>query len=161
VDTNRSILLESLANTISDYRQSEISPITPIHVERWLKQFDLADQPIILAELDSIMKRFYFSQTRVRECVRIFLKKTIIGDQNPIKLLPHIDLLNIQKTGSSQEAMLDIVDEVLLQEYGFTLAMTGTEKAQTYIYMDDGIYTGNTLRYDLTNGTDTIILKGV
>ena len=52
--------------------------------------------------------------------------------------------------------MLDIVNEVLLQEYDFTLAMTGTEKIQTYVYMDDGIYTGNRLRYDLTNGTDTM-----
>jgi len=65
-------------------------------------------------------------------------------------------LLNIQTIGGSQEAMLGIVNEVLLQEYGFTLAMTRTEKIQTYVYMDDGIYTGNRLRYDLTNGTDSI-----
>jgi len=156
MDTHHRMLLESLANTISDYRQTDICSITPIHVERWLKQFDLADQPIILAELDSIMKRFYFSQVRIRECIRTFLKNTLIGNQDPIKLLSHVCFLNIQKVGSSQGALLNIVDEVLLQEYGFTLAMTGTEKLETYVYMDDGIYTGSTLRYDLTNGINTI-----
>lgn len=156
MDTKRSILLESLANTISDYRQSEISPITPIHVERWLKQFDFADQPIILKELEAIMKRFYFSYTQVRECIRTFLKEFIIRNQDPTKLLPHVSFLNIQRKGGSQKAMLEIVDEILLQEYGFTLAMTGSEKIQTYIYMDDGIYTGSRIRYDLTNGTDSI-----
>lgn len=155
MNTNRSILLKSLANTISDYRQRDIPSITPIHVERWLKQFDFADQPIILAELDSIMKRFYFSRLRVKECVRTFLRDTIIGAHDPIKLLPHVSFLNIQAPGNSQGAMLDIVDEVLLQEYGFSLALTGTGEVQTYIYIDDGIYTGNTLRYDLTSGVGT------
>ena len=29
--------------------------------------------------------------------------------------------------------MLEIVNEVVVQEYGFTLDMTGTDKIQTYI----------------------------
>jgi len=101
------------------------------------------------------MKRFYFSQIRVKECLRAFLKD-VISNQDPIKLLTHIDFLNIQKAGSSQKIMLNIINDILLQEYGFTLTMTGTEKIQTYIYVDDGIYTGNKLRYDLTNGADSI-----
>ncbi len=35
-------------NTITDYHQNEIAPITPTHVERWLNQFEIDDQPIIL-----------------------------------------------------------------------------------------------------------------
>lgn len=135
MDTKHNILLKSLAHTLSDYRQSEIPPITPIHVEIWLKQFDFADRSIILAELDSIIKRFYFSYTRVREYIRTFLKKFIICNQDPRKLLPHVSFLNIQRFGGSQKAMLEIVNEVLVQEYGFTLDMTGTDKIQTYIYI--------------------------
>ena len=48
--------------------------------------------------------------------------------------------------------MLDLVDEVLCEEYGFPLAMSGIGEIQEYIYVDDGIYTGNRLRYDLTDG---------
>ncbi len=156
MDNIRSILLQSLANTISDYRQNEISPITPIHVERWLSQFEPSDQPIILAEIDSIMKRFYFSRARVKEGVRTFLKKNVIRSNDPMRLLPHVCFLDIQKIGSSQGAMLSIVDEVLREEYNFTLSMTSTREIQIYVYMDDGIYTGSKLRYDLTDGTDTI-----
>jgi hypothetical protein len=72
--TNQSALLQSLANTIADYRLNEINPITPTHVERWLNQFDAEYQPIILAEMDSLMKRFYFSKVRVKTCLRNFLR---------------------------------------------------------------------------------------
>jgi hypothetical protein len=32
-------LLESIANTVADYRQGEIHTITPNHVNRWIRQF--------------------------------------------------------------------------------------------------------------------------
>lgn len=155
MNINRNALLQSLAKTIADYRQNEVAPITTVHVERWLNQFEIQDQPVILAEMDSIMKRFYFSRVRVKECVRGFLKKLIRDTDDAIKQLPLISFLNIQKTGSSQGAMLDIVDEVLREEYNFTLHMTNTKKSQIYIYMDDCVYTGNRLRYDLTDGAET------
>ncbi len=155
MNSNRNALLQSLANTISDYRQGEVAPITSVHVERWLNQFETNDQPIILAEMDSIMKRFYFSRARVKECVRALLKYFVGHTNDAINLLPHISFLNIQKIGSSQGAMLDIVDEVLHEEYSFTLHMTGTQKSQSYVYIDDCVYTGNRLRYDLTDGTET------
>jgi hypothetical protein len=151
----RSILLQSLANTISDYRQNEIAPITPAHIERWLGQFDPKDQPVILSEMDSIMKRFYFSKVRVKEHVRTFLKEHIVGTQDPMRLLPHVGFLNIQKRGTSQKAMLNIVDEILREEYRLALLMTGTGEVQTYVYIDDCIYTASRLRYDLTDGRDS------
>lgn len=156
MDTPRSILLDSLANTIADYRQNEIAPITTFHVERWLNQFDAVDQPTILSEMDSIMKRFYFSRLRVKECIRNFLKESVIRTNDPTKLLPHISFLNIQKSGSSQGAMLGIADEVLREEYNFPLSMTGVKEVQVYIYIDDCIYTGSKLRYNLTDGKDSI-----
>jgi hypothetical protein len=39
-----------------------------------LDQFDAEYQPIILAEIDSLMKRFYFSKVRVKTCLRNFLR---------------------------------------------------------------------------------------
>ena len=56
---HRNALLQSLAGTIADYRDGEIPAITPSHVETWLDQFDIDDQPVILSEIDAIMKRFY------------------------------------------------------------------------------------------------------
>ena len=151
----RDILLESLASTIADYRQGEIQPITASHVDRWVSQFDADDQLIILQEMAAIMKRFYFSKLRVKECIRDFIKRDVVGTSNPIDVLTHVSFLRIQETGSSQTAMVDIVNSILYEEYGLTLAATATQELQTYIYLDDGIYTGNRLRYDLTDGINT------
>ncbi|HET9921027.1 MAG TPA: hypothetical protein VFQ30_14345 [Ktedonobacteraceae bacterium] len=155
MDSTRMVLLQSLALTISDYQQNKIAPINSAHIEKWLNQFDLADQPIILAEIDSIMKRYYFSRTRVKEAIRAFLKETIIRGNDFRQVLPHICFLNIQKIGSSQGAMLDLTDEILQEDYNWSTSMTATQEVDTYIYMDDCIYTGSRIRYDLTDGTDS------
>jgi hypothetical protein len=151
---NHSALLQSLTNTIAGYRLNEITPITPTHVERWLNQFDAEDQPIILAEMDSLMKRFYFSKVRVKECLRTFLRNDVIATHSPRSVLPHICFLRIQRTGSSQSVLLELIDEILYEDYGWSIAKCGAARTDTYIYIDDGIYTGNRLRYDLTEGTE-------
>jgi len=153
LDTAQRIaLLQSLASTIAGYRRGEISPITIAHVETWLNQFDMEDQPVILAELDAIMKRLYFSKDRVKEYLRTLLKEDVIGNGNPSTILPSIRFLTIQKEGSSQWAMLLILDEILQEDFGLSIAQCGTGNVHTYIYIDDAIYTGSRLRYDLTEG---------
>jgi hypothetical protein len=82
-EVTRYELLESLAHTLSDYRQGEIPPITPDHVEKWLNQFDPANQMIILSEMNSIMGRFYFPRIRIKEYLRGFLKQYLIAQQDP------------------------------------------------------------------------------
>lgn len=155
MDTAQRIaLLQSLASTLADYRRGEIPPMTIAHVEKWLNQFDVEDQPIILAEVGAIMKRLYFSKDRVKECLRTFLKEDVIANGNPSTILPSIRFLSIQKEGSSQWVMLLIVDEILQEDYGLSIAQCGTGNVHICIYVDDGIYTGNRLRYDLTEGAN-------
>jgi hypothetical protein len=149
-------LIQSLSETIADYRQNEIAPATPLHIEKWLHQFDLADQLVILTEMDTIMRRFYFSKNLVKEHLRSFLKNRLIGNSDPRDVLHHTGFLCVQQDGSSQRAMLDIIDEVLQEEYKFPLAIAGIKEIQTYVYIDDAVYTGNRLRYDLTDGTSTV-----
>lgn len=152
--SHRIALLQSLTDTIADYRQGEIPAITPAHVEKWLNQFDASDQPIILSEIDAFMKRYYFSRTRVKECLRLFLKEKVIGNKLPWAVLPHVHFLNVQREGSSQGAMLQIVNEILLEDYDYNI-WSDTRRAHTFVYIDDGLFTGNRLRYDLTEGIDT------
>lgn len=153
--SRRGLLLQSLAVTIADYRQNEIAPIKASHVERWLNQFDESDQMVILEEMDMLMKRFYFSKNRVKESIRAFLKERVLKGRNPVTVLPHVSFLRIQTSGSSQIAMLELVDEILQEDYNCPLSMIGSEEIHTYIYVDDGIYTGNKLRYDLTDSDGT------
>lgn len=151
---SRDALLQSLADTIADYRQGEIHPITPTHVERWLNQFEADDQLTVLTEMDSLMKRFYFSRIRVKECLRNFLKNDLLDGYSPTSLLARLHFLQIQRDGNSQRNMLELVDEILIEDYGLSLAICGTLEPDLYVYIDDGIYTGNKLRYDLTPGVN-------
>jgi len=149
---SRDMLLESLASTIADYRQGEIAPIDAPHVERWLNQFDIADQPVILAEMDVITKRFYFSKVRVKEYIRKFIKEEIVGRYNPKLVITQTHFINIQTRGNSQRTLLNIVDEILQEDYGFGIrAAHSDEGAKTYVYIDDALYTGKRLCDDLIN----------
>lgn len=60
----------------------------------------------------------------------------------------------MQRKGNSQKDLLEIVDEILQEDYGMRIADCGLATPNTFIYIDDGIYTGSRLRYDLTSGTD-------
>jgi hypothetical protein len=153
-EVTRYELLESLAHTLSDYRQGEITPINPEHVERWLKQFDPADQMIILSEMNFIMKRFYLSRIRIKRYLQGFLKKCLIAQQDPLTVLPHIHFLNIQLKGSSQKTLLGLIDEILQEDYAYDLARCKHQPEKICVYIDDASYTGNNLRYDLTYGPD-------
>ncbi len=177
MSSHRDNLLQSIASTVADYRQGEIEPITPEHVNKWVKQFDIQDQATILDEMDSILKRFYVSRKEVKEHLHTLLL-SVIGGQSIIPTLSSaqtpemqeklvraflqkvrreldcIQFLKIQQKGESQGALLDIMNEILEEWYGTSLAECGKQSPTTYVYLDDGIYTGNRLRYDLAGSDD-------
>ncbi len=156
--TQRTQLLESIASTIADYRQGEIAPITSAHVARWVNQFDAADQLTILTEMDALLKRFYFSRARIKAFYQMFLQalNETLSDQSPRKALQDVKFLNIQRTGESQRDLLKIVAEVLREEYAIDIARCGLASPTFHVYLDDAIYTGNRLRYDLTEGEGAV-----
>jgi hypothetical protein len=143
-------LLQTLAATVSDYRQGEIPPISPEHIRLWLEQFDAADRPIILAELASILERTYLSRASIKDSLRRFLHSVVISGRTPASVLPCTTFLDIQ-TGESQRSLLGIVAEILREEHGWSLDACGTEEPETFIYLDDAVYTGNRLRHDLAS----------
>lgn len=79
--SKRSQLLESIAETIVDYREGEIEAPTPKHVDTWVKQFDRELQKLMLAELDHVFKRTYFSKKNVETFLGGLVKnKKLVGD---------------------------------------------------------------------------------
>jgi len=50
---NKNQFLGSIAQTIQDYRKGEIQ-ITPAHIDKWVKQFNVHDQITILSEVDHL-----------------------------------------------------------------------------------------------------------
>jgi hypothetical protein len=147
LNMKRKDLIESIANKIKNYRKGEIAEIGPANVERWVKQFDKKDQRLILKEMDHLLGEYYFSREEVKEYLReLFSLEELLG-KNPKKKLRNSQFLNIQTKGTSQKDLLELVDEILMEEHDLSISdCTGSD---TYFYIDDCIFTGNRLRYDL------------
>lgn len=144
----RETSLRSVAAIIADYRQGEIPPPDAEHVGRWLAQFDPEDQPVLLSELELLLPRLYLSRVRCKSLLHAFLERLIDG-RDPEAALRHVQFLRLQTRGGSQAALVELVEEVLREEFGFDAAGRGAAEPHTFLYLDDAIYTGNRLRYDL------------
>lgn len=138
-------LLESISEIISDYRLGEVPPMTPNHVARWVSQFDDDDQFPILQEMNYLLKKYYFSRSHVKS----FLKKRIFSKRSDdIISISKIQFLDIQKKGYSQKDLLTLADEIATSQYCINLNRS-IPKPIEYIYLDDCLFSGNTVRYDL------------
>lgn len=139
----------SIAKTVADYRQDETGIIDSNHVERWVDQFAACDQLIILREMDHILLSWYMSRLQVKTHLRRFVRTELIGKMNARDALRNTKFLRIQSKGSSQAELINLVDRVLRLDYNMTLSDCGTEAVKRVVYIDDAIFTGNRLRYDL------------
>ena len=143
----RNELLVSIAETTVDYRQGAIESPTPEHVDRWVRQFDDCVQLPILQEMDHVLKKTYFSRERTKRFLRgLFETKKLVGD-DPCAFWKSVKFLDIQGGGASQTEMLALFSEILEKGCGFQVDDCGAE-ADTFVYLDDGVFTGNRVRSD-------------
>lgn len=146
--SQRDDLLASIANTIQDYRNGSLPQPIPDHVERWVQQFDAAVQLPILQEIDHILKNIYFPKEDVAKFLcRVIRAEKLIGD-NAQQFWRSANFLDIQGGGGSQTDMLALFSEQLTSEFGFSVDECG-QSSDVFIYLDDGIFTGNRVRRDL------------
>ena len=165
--TQRNELLESIALTITDYRQGEITRPNAEHVDRWIRQFARfgADEPIqqtLLFEIDHILKHTYISKGIVtqflRELIqnpRIAMRPDLHGD-SLISFWRSVNFLRLQAPGSSQLALLEIVDRIMQEIFGFQTRDCG-QVGGPYLFLDDCLFSGRRVRRDVigwlrTNG---------
>lgn len=148
--TQRTDLLASIANTIQDYRGGSLPQPIPAHVERWVLQFDAAVQLPILQEIDHVLKNIYFSKEKVSKFIRGAMRTQKLTGEKPDRFWRSANFLDIQGGGSSQTDMLALFSEQLESEHGFGIEDCG-QGDEVFIYLDDGIFTGNRVRRDLEN----------
>ena len=146
--SERNNLLTSIAQTIQDYRNGSLpQPITE-HVDRWVQQFDAAVQLSILQEIDHVLKSIYFSKEKVSRFIRGAIRTPKLAGDNAEQFWRNANFLDIQGGGDSQTDMLALFSEQLASEFGFGIDDCGMED-EVFIYLDDGIFTGNRVRRDL------------
>lgn len=147
ISNTKDKLLESIAETIKDYREDEISPIIPEHVEIWVNQFSEENQFTILQEMERVLNRYYMSRSHARELLGNLINADTFFGTNPPSILKKTQFLSIQRKGNSQNDLLNLVDGILQDEFSISIDQCGNA-AQQYIYLDDGIFSGNTARHD-------------
>jgi hypothetical protein len=132
-------LFNSIANTIKTYRQGELAPPSPAHVERWANQFTSADRLSFLREFDHVIRQTFLTQETVKAFLDNLLSNTKLVGANPSAYWARANFLKIQKAGQSQKEMMKLFAEGLAQKYGLKLANCGTKDGD-YIYLDDVLF---------------------
>lgn len=122
------------------------------HVYKWIEQFDENVRLPLLNELAYVLERTYIT----RQTMKSFLRKlfnAIKSNDSKCNEWKNINLLRIQQRGNSQSEMLSLFDEVLLEECHGTVTVDdcSAPEADSYIYLDDFIFTGLRLKTDLEN----------
>ncbi|WP_146224897.1 hypothetical protein [Aquipseudomonas alcaligenes] len=140
----RDVLINQLLAIISGYRAGQIAPLDVAHVERWLANFDEAVQIPVLNEIVYTLGRTYYSYERVcAELVRI-----LSLDSLNRQFWQNVSLLDIQQGGNSQHDIVGIVARLVFDRMGLRPQINGA--SNTYIYLDDGIFTGKRAEQDIT-----------
>lgn len=145
---DKNALLESISNTISDYRSGEILAPTPEHVEKWISQFNKNIHFELLAEIDYLFKQTYIQKERVILFLSNLIYNTELTANSPMTFWKNSHILDIQQNGSSQRDMINILMPLLASELFEEISQDGIPNG-SYVYIDDMLFTGNRAYSDL------------
>jgi hypothetical protein len=138
--TARAGLLQSISETVADYREGEIARPTPAHVERWVKQFPSDVQLPLLGELDHVLKQTYITLNTLVDGIHESL--------DGLRLWEGVSLLNIQQHGQSQTDVLKLIDDYNSDQV-WDLRYENVGTTGRYLYLDDVLFSGNRIGTDL------------
>lgn len=141
-------LAKSFADKIADYREGEIPQRTPKHVERWIQQFPEAVQKPILKELNHVFENTYITRDNVEQFLtRLAVNEKLCGN-SPKDYWKNAGILCIQQGGNSQKEMLSTFGNAVKEKLDLDINECDG-KSNTFIYLDDGVFSGNRILNDL------------
>jgi hypothetical protein len=138
-----------LYTIIKDYRENE-AQMSFSKVERWINQFKESDQDSMLNETILLFDRMYFSKARFRLGMRYFNDLLTNYFEN-IGYSCDFYIINNQKIGSSQKDMVSLFDEFIKINGMHANKSSKPSENEMFIYMDDGMYTGNRAKWEIKN----------
>ena len=141
-------LLNSVAETIVDYREGDLASPTPEHVDRWVTQFDSSVRLPILREMDHVLKRTYFSLTKTKKSMASLFQTQKLAGDDQCTFWKGMRFLDIQSGGASQKGMIALFGKVLENNCGFGVGENCADPL-AFVYLDDVIFTGNRVRQDM------------
>jgi hypothetical protein len=138
--------VKELHQIIKDYRKDDGIGISEQRITNWINQFSENNRVFILTELKHVMDKMYFSKDRVKR----FLKDNVENLRNKFgystfkDLLDNTNFLDLQRAGKSQKKILELLHEVLKDDFEYDYKNLGSNSQKHNIYIDDVLCTGNT-----------------
>lgn len=139
-------------NIIKDYRNDEGVAITPDDIEEWAAQFG-SDADFVLNEFAHILPQVYCSKQDAIQIVRDFMngQYTDYHFGSIEDYLQKTSFLSMQPEGKSQCVLLGILDEIVSEKTGRHLSDYDGYEKTLFVYLDDVLATGGTIRRDISN----------
>lgn len=147
--SKRSELLESIAETIADYREGDVPRRTPKRIARWVSQFAEEAQDGILAEMDYLLTETYITRDDMTSFLLGLTTHSKFCNGDPKTFWKRANLLDIQQGGNSQREMLALFGELLKQEVGLEVSDCGSNDGP-FFYLDDGLFGGGRILQDVS-----------
>ncbi|MFM6072837.1 MAG: hypothetical protein ACKPB9_14830, partial [Dolichospermum sp.] len=87
----------------------------------------------------------------------VLTSQEIFGN-NPSAAIPYIQFLDIQRKGSSQKDLLKLANDISTKKYGIGINQSSLQPL-VYLYLDDCLFSGSTVYYDVEKWLDKAIPK--
>jgi len=146
--SERSDLLEAVADTIKTYRTGEIEVPTPDHVDRWVSQFTPEAQIPFLREFAHVIDKSFVGHAEIVEFLTGLVTNVKLAGTSPVEYWSKVNFLRVQQNGVSQREMLKLFAECLRQQLGLDMSKCG-DPSGDYVYLDDIVFTGSRVQADL------------
>lgn len=144
----------SIAQTIADYREGDLAAPDMDHVMRWVTQFDLADQDTIAAEIDRALKKTYVSERNIDSFLSAIVEfKALVGEA-PTNFWQSTSMLEIQGVSDSQRNLVGRMKEAIRERLNVEV-LSNDNDAENWLYVDDGIFSGNQAISDIKKWLET------
>lgn len=155
-------IANNLFEVIKDYRNNDGFEQTPERIITWANQFG-DDAEFILRELNHIIPQVYVSKAKAKTSISSQVKKLmqIFRYKSITRFLADTEFLDLQPPYKSQKAILTLLEEILVAEYGESLEKYKKYPKINFVYFDDVLGTGSTIGKDLVNWLSLIDNDGV
>lgn len=139
-------LAQGIHNIIKGYRAEDQINITPEHIIAWADQFE-EDSIFMLTELNHILPQIYITKEKAKEFILQHINWLVnkYGYQSISEFLIDTEFMKIQQEGKSQFAILELLEEVLNENWQTSFQEYSTFPKKNFVYFDDVLATGSTL----------------
>lgn len=141
--------IQEVLSRFGDYRADEGVVINEGRLERWLQQFDPIVHDDLIEFLDRVGQKAYMSQSNEKLFIRSLLNDSKIVGSDPQQFWASVEFIPPSNRGVSQMHWQRRLNEEVIQK--FNVELGSGSNGTNYVLVDDGIFSGDQVKKDLTN----------